>query len=259
LVDLGVVLLPRGLTLFNYHEVFALKGILHSVLVSTARTLIGTLATVFSCSLLGYLFTKREMPARSFLYRTLVITMYVSGGLIPYFLMCRAYGLVNNFLVYILPSMVSAYNVILIKTFIEQLPASIEESAMLDGASTFTLFARIIFPLSMPIVATIAVFSAVGQWNSWFDNYIFNGTNDKLKTLQLLLYNVLSEASRLATMLRDRSSSISGIEELQKQMAITPTGVKMTITMLVTLPILAVYPFMQRFFVKGIMLGAVKG
>jgi len=255
-VNLGVELLPRGFTLFLYRQVLAMKGIGHALFISTARTVIGTLATVFSCSLMGFLFTKQEMPARKFLYRMLIITMYVSGGLIPYFLLIRSYGLVNNFLVYIVPGMVSAFNVVLVKTFIEQLPASLEESAMLDGASYFTVFTRIIFPLSMPIIATIAVFSAVGQWNSWFDNYLFAGNNIRLRTLQLMLYNILNEAQRLA----DQMNNPSGGTIIDpKRMTLTPTGVRMTITMLVTLPILIVYPFMQRFFIKGIMLGAVKG
>jgi ABC-type glycerol-3-phosphate transport system permease component len=254
-VNLGVELIPRGFTLFLYSKVLALKGIGNALFISIARTVLGTLATVFCCSLLGYLFTKQEMPARKFLYRMLIITMYVSGGLIPYFLLIRSYGLVNNFLVYIIPGMVSAFNVVLVKTFIEQLPASLEESAMLDGASYFTIFTRIIFPLSMPIVATIAVFSAVGQWNSWFDNYLFAGNNIKLRTLQLMLYNILTEAQRLADLMNDPSGGTID----PKRMTLTPAGVRMTITMLVTLPILIVYPFMQRFFIKGIMLGAVKG
>lgn len=259
LVETGVGFLPKGVTWFNYIQVFTIKGIGSSFLVSISRTVIGTIATGFACSLLGYLFTKQEMPGRTLLYRLLVVTMYVSGGLIPFFLLCKAYGLVNNFLVYILPGMVSAYNVILIKTYIEQLPASLEESATIDGAGYFVIYTRIILPLSMPIIATVAVFAAVGQWNAWFDNYIFAGSNMNLRTLQLMLYNILNEAQRLATSIRESSTSINSTQALMKQMTMTPNGIRMTITMLVTLPILLVYPFMQRFFVKGIMLGAVKG
>lgn len=251
------ILLPEHITLFNYEQIFQLNGFFHALLISVLRTVIGTAASVFSCSFLGYLFTKEEMPARKFLYRALVLTMYVSGGLIPTFLLIRSYGLLNNFLVYILPMTVSAYNVILIKTFIEQLPPSLEESAVIDGAGYFTVFTRIIFPLSAPIIATVAVFVAVGHWNSWFDNYIYAGNDENLKTLQYLLYNYLNQAQQMANQIKN---SIAGGGPVNASaMTISSKGVRMTITVLASLPIFVVYPFMQRFFVKGIMLGAVKG
>lgn len=252
----NAVLLPQGFTLFNFEKVFSLKGIGHAVFISLLRTVIGTAVTVFSCSFLGYLFSKPEMPGRAFLYRALVITMYVSGGLIPTYLVYRNYGLVNNFLVYILPTAVSAYNVILIKTFIEQLPASLEESAMIDGAGYFRVFVSIILPLSLPIIATIAVFSSVAQWNSWFDNYIYN-THESLKTLQLLLYNLINESQRIARMLQEGSSMQEAANLAQR--TLTPKGVQITVTVFATIPIILVYPFMQRYFVKGLMVGAVKG
>lgn len=175
--------------------------------------------------------------------------MYLNAGLIPWFLTMRMYHLNNNFLVYILPGAVSAFYVILIKTYIEQLPQALEESAKLDGAGYITIIMKIIFPLSMPIVATILVFASVGQWNSWFDNYILV-QNKGLKTLQLVLYEYLQQANAI--------SSDSHTLSLRAKV-VSPKSVKMTITMLVTLPILIVYPFMQRYFLKGIMMGAVKG
>lgn len=251
------ILLPTHVTLFNYQQIFQINGFFHALLISVLRTAIGTTVTVFSCSFLGFLFTKHEMPARTFLYRALVLTMYISGGMIPTFLLIRSYGLLNNFLVYILPVMVPAYNIILIKTFIEQLPPSLEESAVIDGAGYFTVFWRLIFPLSTPIIATVAVFVAVGQWNAWFDNYIYAGNNENLKTLQYLLYNYLNQAQQMANQIQN---SIAGGGAINgAAMSISPKGVRMTITVLVSLPIFVVYPFMQRFFVKGIMLGAVKG
>jgi ABC-type glycerol-3-phosphate transport system permease component len=174
------ILLPRDFALGNYKKVLQLKGVFNAFGVSALRTIIGTVFTVLSSMFLGYIFTKKEMPFRKFLYRGLIITMYVSGGLIPTFLVIRSVGLLNNFLVYILPVMVQAYYIILIKTFIEQLPSSVEESAMLDGAGTVTIFFRIIIPMSMPIVATIAVFAGVAQWNSWFDNHIYTFQNKNL-------------------------------------------------------------------------------
>ncbi|MFR6469524.1 MAG: carbohydrate ABC transporter permease [Lachnospiraceae bacterium] len=179
------VFLPRGFTLSNYKDIFELKGFFHSVLISVLRTVIGTVASVLSCSFLGYLFTKEEMPFRKFLYRFLILTMYISGGMIASYIVMKSYGLLNNFWVYILPTMISAYNIVLIKTFVEQLPASLEESARLDGAGYLTVFTKLILPLSKPIIANVAVFVAVGQWNSWFDNHIYTRGNDSLTTLQI--------------------------------------------------------------------------
>jgi ABC-type glycerol-3-phosphate transport system permease component len=196
------------------------------------------------------------MYFRRFIYRLVVITMYVNSGLIPWFLTMKMYGLSNNIWVYIVPRAISAYYVILLKTFMEPLPASLEESAELDGAGILTVFTRIIFPLSKPILATIAVFAAVTQWNSWFDNLILV-TRADLKTLQLTLRDVLNRASALAKQMNQSGSGSS--MEIASTMDITPTSVRMTMTMIVTLPILFVYPFMQRYFIKGIMLGAIKG
>jgi multiple sugar transport system permease protein/putative aldouronate transport system permease protein len=247
------ILLPRGFSFQNYENVVKIKGVFPALGVSVMRTVVGTIFTVITSMFLGYLFTKQVMPFRKILYRGLVITMYVSGGLIPTFLVIRAYGLLNNFWVYILPGMASAYNIILVKTFVEQLPASVEESAMLDGAGVLTIFVRIILPMSMPIVATIAIFAGVGQWNSWFDNHIYAFQNKNLTTLQYLLYNFLKEAENLVRQMMESSTDID-ISKL-----LTPKGVRMTITMVTITPVLFIYPFLQRYFVKGIMIGAVKG
>lgn len=248
----GIYLLPRSLTLINYIHVFQLQGILSAAWVSVMRTVLGTVITVGCSSFFAYLVTKQEMYFRRFIYRFLVITMYFNSGLIPWYLTMKTYHLNNSFLVYIIPGALSAYYVVLLKTFIEQLPPSLEESAKLDGAGYYTIFARIIFPLSKPILATIAIFASVGQWNSWFDNYILV-SSEKLKTLQLVLYDYLNQASAIAqsTDIHDKAKAAVG--------QLTPEAVRMTITMVVTLPILFVYPFMQKYFVKGIMLGAVKG
>ena len=246
------LILPYKPTLTNYVQVMQLEGIFHAFLVSVARTVVGTAGTVMCCMLLGYLFTKEQMPFRKFLYRMVTITMYVSGGLIPTFLVIKFYGLTNTFWVYVLPSLVSAYYIILIKTYVEQLPASVEESAMLDGAGVVTIFLRIILPMSLPIVATIAVYASVGQWNAWFDNHIYTFTKDNLTTLQYTLYRYLNEAERIAEQLER-----GNVDE--RMLALTPTGVRMTVTMVTVLPVLMIYPFLQRFFIKGIMIGAVKG
>ena len=205
---------------------------------------------------LGYVFTKDKMPARKFFYRFMIITMYIGGGMIPTYLVFRSYGLLNTFAVYILPAMVSAYYVILIKTYVEQLPPSLEESALIDGAGPIIIFTKIILPLSMPIVATIAIFAAVGQWNSWFDNHIYTFNNKNLTTMQYMLYNYLNEAQRLANELKNNPNMQS---QINRQNALTPNSVRMTVTMITVLPVLVVYPIFQRYIVKGIMIGAVKG
>jgi ABC-type glycerol-3-phosphate transport system permease component len=252
------LLLPGELTLFNYREVLKSKGIPHAMLVSVLRTVLGTALAVFCNTFLAYMFTQVKLPARRFFYRMTIVTMYVSGGLIPTFFVFRAYGLVNNFLVYIIPGAISAFNVVLVRTYIENsIPASLEESARMDGCGPLRLFVEIIFPLCLPITATIALFTAVGQWNSWFDNMIYTARVQDLTTLQYILYLKLNEASAIAS--AARMGQMQMMEELIKQMNLTPDSVRMTITMIVTLPILLVYPFMQKYFVKGIMIGAIKG
>jgi len=250
----GIYLIPKGLTLFNYISVLKLKGIPGAVVVSVARSVIGTAVTVFSCSIFGYALSKKELIFRKFFYRMVVITMYLNAGLIPWYITMRAIKLQNNFLLYILPWAVSGFYLILIKTYIEQLPPSMEESAMIGGANYFIIFIKIIIPLSLPVLATVAVFSAVNQWNAWSDNF-FLVRNPKLQTLQLILLTYLKQSESLA-----RNISSMDHELLSKRAtALTPIAVRMTITMVATLPIVFVYPFLQRYFVKGIMLGAVKG
>jgi len=254
---INITILPREITLRNFVEIFKQPNLAHAGWISLARTVSGTALTVAASSFFGYLMTKQEMYFRRTIYRLLVVTMYFSPGLIPFYLMIRSYGMLNTFWVYLLPYTLSAYYVILCKTFIEQMPQSLEESAMLDGAGTLRIFARIIFPLSLPIVATIAVFAAVAQWNSWFDNYLY-ARNANLKTLQLTLRELLTQAEQIAN--RARSGGGGQMASMSDSAnEITPMAIRMTITTVVTLPILFVYPFMQRFFIKGIMLGAIKG
>lgn len=252
LAQQGVTLLPRGFSLINYQKVIQLDGIAQSFVISLARTVFGTAITVVACSFFAYLVTQ-NLYARKVIYRFVIFTMYFNAGLIPMYLTYRMYHLTNTFWVYIIPSAISAYYIVLLKTFIEGIPESLAESAKLDGAGVITVFFKIIFPLSKPILATITVFAAIAQWNNWFDNYIYV-QNDALKTMQLMLYDYLNQASQLSQM---STSSLQHGAAAATQ--VTAQGVRMTITMVVTIPILLVYPFMQRYFAKGIMLGAVKG
>ena len=248
-----VVLWPRGLTVATYKQIFALPGLFQSVLISVSRTVLGTALTVYFSGMLGYLMTK-PMRFRKFVYRFCVVTMYFSAGLVPWYLVMRMYGLHNSYLLYILPSAIGMFYVILIKTYVESLPASLEESAAIDGAGFFTVFNRIVFPLCKPILATVAVYSAVGQWNSWQDNY-FLVDSKGLMTLSLQLYNVLHRAQALATQMMISTGTAS----TPTASPISPVTVQMAMVVISIVPIMLVYPFLQRFFTKGIMIGAVKG
>ncbi len=256
MVRLGKIqLFPQGIHFENYVQVIKIPGIMDALFVSVARTVLGTIWTVGGCAFLGYLVTKQEMWLRKVWYRLIIITMYFSAGLIPWYMNLRMLGFLDNFWVYVIPGLVSPYNVILVKTFIEGLPPSLEESATLDGAGYTRVFLSIIMPLITPILATLCIFSAVGQWNSFTDTMMLMPSG-KNYTLQFLLYKYQNEASSLAALVRNTQDSSALANVATKQTALS---VRMTVAMVVTLPILCVYPFFQRYFVKGIMIGAVKG
>ncbi|HOJ09521.1 MAG TPA: carbohydrate ABC transporter permease [Clostridiales bacterium] len=247
----GLLFLPRGITASNYIQIMNLDGIFSAFFVSVARTVLGTILTVFSCSLFAYIVAKKELCFRSLIYRFTVITLYFNAGLIPWYLLMKRLHLNNNFLLYIIPSIINAYFVILIKTYIEQIPPSLEESARIDGAGYFRTFISIIFPMSLPIIATITVFSSVGQWNAWTDNF-FLVSDQRLQTLQLKLYNYLRQVDFSSLSMTEISSGA-----LAKRSS--PESIKATLTVIVTLPIMMVYPYMQKYFIKGLFLGAIKG
>lgn len=247
----GVFLLPAGFTLSNYLVIFKLQGLTQAFFISTLRAVIGTIVTIFFCSMFGYVLTKKELFGRKLMYRITVISMYLSAGLIPWYITMLSLGLKNSFLLYILPFAVQPFILILIKTYIEQIPYALEESALIDGASYFRILISIIFPIIVPIVAAVAVFSAVGQWNSWQDNF-FLVNDSKLNTLQLTLLNYLRQAEAI-TNAQNKDLTLA------KNMKMTPMAIRMTITMVVTIPVILIYPFLQKYFIKGIMLGAVKG
>ncbi|EFG26112.2 sugar ABC transporter permease [Scardovia inopinata] len=247
---------PRDLHLQNYKEVFALEGLGNAAFISLARTVIGTALTVIASAFLGFMFTQKKMWHRTFWYRFIVITMYFNAGIIPMFITMKNLGLTNNFWVYVLPAIVQPFNIILVKTYIESIPASLQEAAEIDGAGTLTVFRKIILPMCTPILATVAIFSAVGQWNSFQDTLIYM-TDSKLYSLQYLLYTYINQANALAASVKATAGTSFNVAALATQQ--TPTSIRMTVSVIVVLPILFVYPFFQRYFVKGMMLGAVKG
>jgi putative aldouronate transport system permease protein len=248
-----VTIIPLGIHIRNYLEVFKMKRIPPAMLVSFARTAIGTVFTVLSSSLLGFCMIKKEYWHRKFWYRFLIVTMYFNAGVIPWYLLMVNLHLTNNFLGYILPALVSPFNMILIKTYMESIPASLDESAEIDGAGYLKRYFKIAIPLTKPILATVAVFSAVGQWNAFMDT-VFLMTDSRYFTLQFLLYRLLNEAEMLALEMRD-----TGGMTAQSVYEMTPMGIRFTVTMVTLIPIIMVYPFLQRYFIKGIMIGAIKG
>lgn len=250
-----ILFYPRQIHFNNYAEVLKLRGIGLAALISALRTMLGTFLTLLGSSFLGYAFSKPEYWKRKLWYRFVIISMYFSAGLIPWFVTMRAIGMYDNFLAYILPSMISPFYVILFKTCVEQMPPSLEESVQIDGGGYAVRFFNIILPLSTPILATIAVFSSAGQWNAFLDT-LFLVKSQKLFTLQYILYQYLNQANALAALMRTTQTSNANIAALN---LLTPTSVRMTISFVVVLPILFVYPFLQRYFVKGIMIGAIKG
>jgi len=251
-----ITLYPREIHFTNYVQILQLKGLSQAAFISVSRTVIGTILTVLGSAFLGFLFTKQKMWGRRFWYRFIIITMYFNAGIIPWYIIMLKLQMANNFLAYILPAIVSPFYVILVKTFVESLPEVLQESAEIDGAGTMTVFARIVFPLIMPIAATIAIFSAVGQWNSFIDT-LFLMTDQKYYTLQFVLYKYLNESNSLAAIVRSGGGSALAGMDLSKMQ--TATSIRTTVSMVVVFPILLVYPFFQRYFVKGIMIGAVKG
>lgn len=249
-----VMFYPIGVHFSNYAQVLKIAGLADATLVSLARTVLGTGLTVFASAFVGYIVTKEKLWHRKLCYRFIVATMYFNAGIIPWFILMMNMGLTNNFLAYIVPGIVSPFNIILVKTYIESIPPALEESAQIDSAGYWVRFTRIVLPLCMPILATVTVFSAVGQWNS-FQDTLFLMTDRKLYTLQFLLYRYINESNALATILKNSNGAMN----MNLSLVQTPTSVRMTVTMIVVAPILLVYPFFQRYFVGGIMIGAVKG
>ena len=256
LVSKGLItFFPKGIHFANYKKIFEIRGLVNSLMISVARTVLGTFLTLFGTTFLGYAFSRKELWHRTWCYRFVIVTMYFNAGIIPWYINMKNLGLTNNFLAYIIPGIVSPFSLVLFKTYVESIPPSLEESAQLDGAGYMKRYFHLIIPLCKPIIATLAVFSAVGQWNSFTDT-LFLMTDTKLYSLQYTLSQYLNESNALAESLRQAASD--GMQ-VNLSAVLTPTSVKMTVSMVAVIRILLVYPFFQRYFVNGIMIGAVKG
>jgi putative aldouronate transport system permease protein len=243
---------PNVPTLHNYRDLLERDdaNILHSTWISIARTVVGCVLSVTACMMLAYTLSRKEFFMRFVFLKMLVFTMYFSGGLIPVFLLMRELNLAGTFWIYVIPGMINAFNVVVIRSFIESsVPDSLIESARIDGATEFRTLFKIVFPLALPVVATVTLWTAVGQWNSWFDVMLYNNRNPELYTLQYELQVMLH-----------RSMSVSTIVDYTQisNITTTPQATRAAMTIIATVPILMVYPFLQRYFIHGLTIGGVK-
>ena len=246
----GLYVLPRKLSFSSFLEILTNKTFLSSIKVSVARTVIGTPIAVLVTSMLAYALSRRDLVGRKFWNLLFIFTMYFGGGLVPYYMVLKGIHMLNTFWVFIFPLMMSVYNMILVRSYVESMPESLFEAAKIDGATDLTVFFRLVLPLSKPILMTIGLFVAVNQWNSWFDAYLYTSAQS-LKPMQSVLVEILNQYQTGGSVSQQMSNAKSG-------MTVTPDSIRMAATMVATIPIIMVYPFIQKYFVKGIMLGAVK-
>lgn len=250
----GLYLWPREWTLQNYKAVFATGAVFHAFWVSVARTVVGTILNCLITSMIAYTLSRKEYVFRKPITIVLVMTMYFSAGLIPTYFLIKELHLLNTFLVYIVPGLFSAFNMIVIRTYIMTLPESLIESAKVDGAGDFRIFLQMILPLCQPVLATVALFVAVGQWNSWFDTFLYASSRQDLSTLQYELMKLLS-----SSMNSNANPSVqAGADPNAARALVTPVSIRAAITIVAAVPILLVYPFLQKYFVVGMQLGSVK-
>ncbi|MBR4669207.1 MAG: carbohydrate ABC transporter permease [Butyrivibrio sp.] len=245
----GIYLIPRKFSVKSYITVLKKDDLLVGAYISVARTIVGTLLSLVTCAILAFIVSRKNFLFARHLSLFWVITMYVNGGMIPIFLLYKGLHLTNTFWVYVIPGMVSAFNMLVIRTYMNGIPDSFEESAQLDGAGYTTIFLKIISPLCKPVYATIALFVAVYQWNSWFDVMLYNRMSSKLTTLQYELMKLLASVTSQSTSAQSMKNSTSSI---------TPVSMRAAATIITMLPIVCIYPFLQQYFVSGLTLGGVK-
>ena len=239
----GIYLLPRKFTWKNYITVLQKNNLITGAYITVARTIIGTVLALVANAILAFIVSRKR-----FLFKR-GLSLFVNGGLIPVFLLYKGLGLTNSFWVYVVPGMVSAFNMLVIRTYMNGIPDSLEESAQLDGAGYTTIFLKIYSPLCKPVYATVALFVAVGQWNSWFDAMLYNRMNSNLTTLQYELMKLLSSVTNQGTSVEAMKNAAGSV---------TPTSVRAAATIITMLPIICIYPFLQKYFVAGLTLGGVK-
>ena len=250
----GIGIWPRVFSTEAYKSLLSDEQIFNAFFISVSRTVITTVLNVVLTSMLAFALSRKEYVLRGFITLMMVLTMYVNAGLIPnYLLISKTLKLSKSFWVYIIPTMFSCFNMIVVRTYINGLPEALAESARIDGANDLRIFWQIIFPLCMPVLATVALFVAVGSWNQWFDTQLYNGSKKNLYTLQYLL------KMKLATSMQSMNAANTSADALVNATKSTPVTIRCAITVVSALPILVVYPFLQRYFVTGMVLGGVKG
>lgn len=254
----GITVFPRKFTWNNYAKVLSYPNLITGFVNSVIRTVVGTILSVFATSLVAYTLSRKDFMARKGLNVLFMLTMYLSGGMVPGYLLIRDLHLFNNFLVYIIPGLLGAFYIFLTRSYMEGLPYSLQESAMLDGANDLVIFFKVIFPLCAPTLATVALFYAVNHWNDWFTTYLYCSTNEKLTTLQYELQKIIKSATSAAQQAA-QSGNTQALIEQAKSGGVTPQSIQMAITIVVVVPIIMVYPFLQKYFVSGMTVGAVKG
>ena len=245
----GIYLFPRKFTMKNYMTVLEKDNLVTGAYITVARTVVGTVLSLVTNAILAYIVSRKRFLFKQQLSLFWVVTMYVNGGMIPTFLLFKGLHLTNSFWVYVIPGMISAFNMLVIRTYMNGIPDSLEESAQLDGAGYMTIFWKIISPLCKPVYATVALFVAVGQWNSWFDAMLYNRMSSEYTTLQYELMKLLSSVT-------NQGNSAEAMKNAAG--TVTPTSVRAAATILTMLPIVCLYPFLQRYFVTGLTIGGVK-
>lgn len=249
----GVFLWPRKWTLANYKAVFLDSAILNAFWVTIWKCLVGTVTSVLCTAMVAYAITRPKLRLKKLYIPFIMLTMFFSGGLIPYFILIVDLGLYDSFWVYVIPTMFSAYNMIIIQSFMRELPSELIESAKLDGANEYRIFFQMILPLSKPVLATIALFTVVTHWNSYFDSMMYTSSQE-LQTIQLFLKKVITDPSVSRGL-----GSAATIAIPDQAATLTPQVVKLATMVVTALPVVCIYPFLQRYFVKGVTVGAVKG
>lgn len=254
----GITFWPRIFTWQNYKALFVTDYIYGAFVVSVTRTILQTVLCVFCTTMLAYALSRREFVLKRPLTAIIVISMYVNAGLIPGYMLIKRLGMLNSYAVYIVPCLVDVFNFILVRTYINGLPDSFVESARIDGANEFTILFKIIMPLIVPSTAMICLFVAVNAWNSWFDTYLYNSGHKELHSLQYVLMSYLQASQAQSNSAADANSMAVAASSGSSTAMVTPIALRASITMIATVPILVVYPFVQKYFVVGMTIGGVK-
>lgn len=249
----GIYFWPRVFTLDNYKEVFADGKIMKSYGITIARTFIGTSLSLIVTTLAAFALKEEKLPGRKIITMLITFTMLFGGGMIPTYIQYKNLHLLNSFWVYVIPGMVGVTNLLMVRTFFESIPDSLEESAKLDGCGYFKIYTQIVLPLSKPVLAVVGLYIAVGHWNDWFAGAFYMNSS-KLWPVQTVLQQMLSRAMASSQEVKTASQAIA-----QANSAVTSDSLKMAAVVITTVPILCIYPFAQKYFAKGAMIGAVKG